>query len=65
MDLPNALNAILEPGEVLSAPVNRLLVLVDFTPGGRRRIVARHSVCQGRRRVVGTRGVKEGPLVAV
>jgi hypothetical protein len=47
MHLPDALDAVLEPGEIFSAPVDRLLVPVDFTPSSRRRVVASDSVRQG------------------
>ena len=47
MHLPDALDAVLEPGEIFSAPVDRLFVPVDFTPSSRRRVVASDSVRQG------------------
>jgi hypothetical protein len=62
--LLDALDAVLEPREVLSAPVNLLLVFVDFTPCGRRCIITSDSVREGRCWVVGTRSMEERPLVS-
>ena len=47
MDLPDALDAVLKPRKILSAPVDRLFVPVDFTPSSGRCVVAGNGVRQG------------------
>jgi len=63
VNLPDALDAVLEPREVLCAPVDGLLILVDVTPSSRRRIVTGHRVREARGWIVGSRRVEERPLI--
>jgi len=62
--LCDALDAVLIPSKVLSAPVNRLLVMIDLAPRRRRRVIPSDGVRQARGGIVRARRMEEGSLVS-